>query len=167
MHTLPTKLNRPSIDNRWIARPRLPIVLDGALNQKLTLISAQPGNGKTTLVAQWRVRIAVSAVYLSLNEHDRDPDRFIRYLIAGVRRDFPEFGLDIESLILLPTLPPPHYLADSLVSDLTALKIPLVIVPDDLHTFASEPVQAILIRMIQFRSEQNTFALLNNYWFKE
>ena len=45
IHILPTKLNRPVTDSRWIVRPRLLSALDGALGKKLTLISAPAGYG--------------------------------------------------------------------------------------------------------------------------
>ncbi|VTR67434.1 hypothetical protein DESC_610017 [Desulfosarcina cetonica] len=47
------------------------------------------------------------------------------------------------------TEPPPHYLADTLVSALNSLEKPLVVVLEDFHTIASESVQTILSRMIQ------------------
>jgi LuxR family maltose regulon positive regulatory protein len=150
IHILATKLNRPAIDRRWMARPRLISSLDRSLDKRVTLISAPAGYGKTTLVVQWLDQITATPIWLSLDQYDNEPDRFIRYIIAGVRRHFPEFGIRTESLLASPTLPPPNYLADTLVSDLVALKKPLVIAIDDFHTTASEPVQAVLARMIQY-----------------
>ncbi|MEE4265089.1 MAG: hypothetical protein V2I56_20550, partial [Desulfobacteraceae bacterium] len=79
-NVLPTKLNRPPIDSRWIVRPRLLSALDDALSKKLTLISAPTGYGKTTLAAQWLDRIPHPSAWLSLDEHDSDPDRFLGYV---------------------------------------------------------------------------------------
>ena len=98
-----TKINRPAIDSRWIVRPRLLSALDGALSKKLTLISAPAGYGKTTLAAQWLDHLPHPSAWLSLDEHDSDPDRFLRYVVASIRKIFPQFGPQIESLFSSPT----------------------------------------------------------------
>ena len=92
------------------------------LNKRVTIISAPAGYGKTTLVAQWLNDIPHPSAWIYLDQYDNDPDRFIRYLIAGVRLHFPEFGVNTESLLSSPNLSPPDYLADTLISDLAALK---------------------------------------------
>ena len=115
---IPTKLNRPAIDSHWIVRPRLLSAFDDALGRKLTLISAPAGYGKTTLAAQWLAHIPHPSAWLSLDEHDSDPDRFLRYVIASIRKIFSQFAPQIEPLLSSPTLPPLEYLTDTLVSDL-------------------------------------------------
>ena len=39
-----------------------------------------------------------SAAWLSLDRHDKDPDRFLKYLTAAVHCVFPEFGPALEAL---------------------------------------------------------------------
>ena len=152
---VPTKLNRPDIDRRWIVRPRLLSALDDALSSKLTLISAPAGYGKTTLAAQWLDHIPHPSAWLSLDEHDSDPDRFLRYVVASIRKIFPQFGSQIEQLLFSPTLPPPRYLADMLISDLDALNETLILALDDFHTIASEPVQKMTTRLVQYLPERH------------
>jgi len=48
-----TKLERPVARPEFVERPRLLDRLDEALEHRVTLLSAPPGFGKTTLVAQW------------------------------------------------------------------------------------------------------------------
>jgi len=150
IHILPTKLNRPTVDSNWVLRPRLISRLDEGRKKRLTLISAPAGYGKTTLAVQWLNQVSENTTWLSLDKNDSDPDRFLRYLIAAVRRAFPGFGSKIESLLSSPELPPPDYLADTLISDLVALKKPLVVVFDDFHAIDSEPVQMMLTRAVQY-----------------
>ena len=146
---VPTKLNRPAIDSRWIVRPRLLSALDDAFGRKLTLISAPAGYGKTTLAAQWLDHIPHPSAWLSLDEHDIDPDRFLRYMIASIRKIFPQFGPQIATLLSSPTSPSPEYLADMLISDLAEPAKPWVLVFDDFHFIESEPVQ-IISRVVQY-----------------
>ena len=149
IHILPTKLNRPAIDSRWIVRPRLLSALDECLKKRVTLISAPAGYGKTTLAAQWLDHIPLPSAWLSLDEQDSDPNRFLGYLISSIRKIFPRFGPRIEPLLSSPTLPPADYLADVLISDLAALAEPLVLVFDDFHSIQSIPVQ-MMSRLVQY-----------------
>lgn len=150
VHIIQTKLNRPVVDSHWLVRPRLISVLDEARDRRLSLISAPAGYGKTTLAVQWLDHISSPAAWLSLDEHDSDPDRFLRYVIATIREIFPRFGLQIEPLLSSPTLPPPEYLADILISDLAEPVTPWVLVFDDFHCIESEHVQMMISRLVQY-----------------
>lgn len=147
---VPTKLNGPVIDSRWTVRPRLLSVLDDGFGRKLTLISAPAGYGKTTLAAQWLDHIPHPSAWLSLDEHDSDPDRFLKYVIASIRKIFPQFGTQIDSLLSSPTLPPLEYLTDALISDLTEPVKPWVLLFDDFQLIGSKPVQVMLSRLVQY-----------------
>lgn len=80
---LKTKLSNPIIRKDLVARPRLINELNADLWQangfarKLTLVCAPAGFGKTTLVADWLGNIGQRAVWLSLDEGDNDPARFL------------------------------------------------------------------------------------------
>jgi LuxR family maltose regulon positive regulatory protein len=71
---LATKLNAPPARGHLVARGRLTALL--AQGNPLTLISAPPGFGKTTLLSEWiagQDRAAVA--WLSLDADDNDPLR--------------------------------------------------------------------------------------------
>ena len=57
---LTTKLYIPPPRSDLVSRPRLLERLDAGLDRKLSLISAPAGFGKTTLIAEWGLRIAES-----------------------------------------------------------------------------------------------------------
>jgi len=155
-----TKINRPAVDQKWVKRPRLMSRLNEGRKRRVTLISAPAGYGKTTLVVQWLEQVTGHAAWLSLEKSDSDPDRFLKYVIASIRTVFPKFGLKIESLISSPTLPPPDYLADTLIADLAALNKPLVIVLDDFHTIVSEAAHMILTRVVQYQPDNLHMVIL-------
>jgi LuxR family maltose regulon positive regulatory protein len=52
--------------------------------------------------------------------------------------------------MLAAQLPPPDYLVDVMISDMAVLNKTLVLVLDDYSTIESEPVKAIVIRMVQY-----------------
>ena len=82
---LATKLYIPPARPNVVLRPRLLERLNQGLYRKLTLISAPAGFGKTTLVSAWLAACRRPAAWLSLDERDNDPARFLTYLVAALQ----------------------------------------------------------------------------------
>src|SRR6266498_2531761 len=85
--TLATKLYLPSHRAKVVFRPRLIEQLNNGLSssRKLTVISAPAGFGKTTLVSEWVAGCDRLIAWLSLDEADSDPIRFLIYLISALQ----------------------------------------------------------------------------------
>ena len=84
---LATKLYIPPPRPKIVLRPRLIERLNEGLSagRKLTLISASAGFGKTTLVSEWIAGCERPVAWLSLDEGDNDPARFLTYLVAALQ----------------------------------------------------------------------------------
>ena len=82
-----TKINLPSLKRNLVLRSRMTKALtDGIENgRKLTLISAPAGFGKTTLVSSWVEGNNIPAAWISLDDGDSDPTRFLTYLVAALQ----------------------------------------------------------------------------------
>jgi LuxR family transcriptional regulator, maltose regulon positive regulatory protein len=81
-----TKLGFPKARTNLVARPHLIEKLDQEPEHRLTLVSAPAGFRKTTLLVEWlegRAGDGVSVAWLSLDEGDNDPARFLSYLVAA------------------------------------------------------------------------------------
>src|SRR5512145_123299 len=94
---LATKLRPPSTGVRHLPRPRLSIDPASAGPFRLALVSAPAGSGKTTLLSDWyralrRPRATIAPAWLSLDEFDNEPRRFLSGLIAAVQVARPSFG---------------------------------------------------------------------------
>jgi LuxR family transcriptional regulator, maltose regulon positive regulatory protein len=91
-----TKLRPSQARPASVARPQLTARLEREAGRKLTLISAPAGFGKTTLLVEWlkgREDGDRSVAWVSLDEGDNDPVRFLSYLVAALRRTVgEEFG---------------------------------------------------------------------------
>ena len=85
MPLLATKLFIPPPRPKIVLRPHLVERLNNGLNGKLTLISAPAGFGKTTLVSEWIADCGRPVAWVSLDERDDDPSRFLTYLIAALQ----------------------------------------------------------------------------------
>jgi ATP/maltotriose-dependent transcriptional regulator MalT len=138
---LKPKLRAPSPRREQLVRPRLLQLLCKAPNFKITLISAPPGYGKTTLLAQWRQaeEARVPFAWISLDEQDNDPVRLWRHIVEAVRRVVPEedFGAGLVAMsaagqnLVEMTLP-------TLINELAELPHRLVVTLDDYQFVTAE-----------------------------
>ncbi len=107
-------------------------------NRKLILISAPPGFGKTTLLAEWMPRLSIPHAWLTLEENDDHPQRFFQYFIGAIQKVMPGFcEAESQALNALPQ-PPLASLTTAISNGLAALQEPLLIVLDDFH-FINDP----------------------------
>ena len=107
---LTTKFHIPPWRDVGVSRPRLLERLNAGLyeHRKLTLVSAPVGYGKTTLISEWAHASAkgIRFVWLSLDENDNDPQRFIYYWLAVFQPVDERIHEKIQPLLNLPQLPP-------------------------------------------------------------
>ena len=89
---LATKLFAPTPRPQLVVRPRLLEQLDATLDasHRLTVLSAPTGFGKTTLLADWLSHLEQSQkptrpAWLSLDDGDNDPTRFLTHLVAALK----------------------------------------------------------------------------------
>src|SRR5688572_10560213 len=92
---LATKLYIPPPRPKVVLRPRLIERLNEGLHRKLTLISAAAGFGKTTLVSEWVANCQRPAAWLSVDEGDNDPARFLAYLVAALQTIAADVGAGV------------------------------------------------------------------------
>jgi LuxR family transcriptional regulator, maltose regulon positive regulatory protein len=145
---LATKLFIPLPRPELVVRPRLLQRLDAGLSRGLTLVSASAGFGKTSLLSAWLARGSLPAAWLSLDEADSEPNRFLFYLLAALRTLQP--GLGEAALAALNASPPPpvESLLTGLLNELSALPAELILVLDDYHTIDSREVDALLAFLV-------------------
>jgi LuxR family transcriptional regulator, maltose regulon positive regulatory protein len=140
---LETKLYVPRWRPGSVPRGRLLQRLHEGAKRKLTLLSAPPGFGKTTLLAEWLAEAPADArpvAWLSLDQSDNHPVTFWTYLIAALQRVQPEIGASVVALLQSPQLPPIETLLAIVLNELSAMPHQLVLVLDDYHVIEASPI---------------------------
>ncbi len=141
---LQTKLSLPLLRRDLVPRAHLFERLNAGLYQgdsferRLTLVAAPAGYGKTTLVVNWLQDRAFNVAWLSLDDNDNDPIRFLTYLIAAIRQVNHGFGIQTEGLLRSPQPLPTEIILTSLTNELTGIDTFCFLVLDDYHCIRNQ-----------------------------
>jgi LuxR family transcriptional regulator, maltose regulon positive regulatory protein len=141
---LETKLYVPRPRRGLVARPRLSERLRRGAESKLTLISAPPGFGKTTLLAECLASAPAreqTVAWLSLDQSDNQPVSFWTYLITALQTVAPGVGARALSLLQEPQPPPIETVLPTLLNELSGLPNDIVLVLDDYHFIDAHDIQ--------------------------
>jgi LuxR family maltose regulon positive regulatory protein len=159
---LSTKLYAPPPRRELVPRPRLLRRLDDGLQPgvRLVLVSAPAGYGKTTLVSNWLSESGVDAAWLSLDEGDDDPVRFLQYLCAALHSIIPAVQAAPASVQEVQRLPP-AMMVNSLINEVAAHRAPFVLVLDDFHVIQAPAVLEILASLLERLPAQMHLMLLS------
>ena len=131
---LQTKLFLPRVRRDLVPRTRLSDQLGRTPRPRLTLVSAPPGFGKTTLLAAWLDGVAEDrpVAWVSLEETERAPESFWTYVVTALDTAAP--GVGATALPLLGTAHPPMAtVLSAVLNALSALPAGLDVVLDDYH----------------------------------
>jgi LuxR family maltose regulon positive regulatory protein len=168
---LATKLYIPAPRSQIVLRPRLVVRLNDGLGRKLTLISAPAGFGKTTLVSEWIVDLRLlnadysaspgersisnqKFAWLSLDEGDSDPARFLAYLIAALQTIEKTLGEGVLAALQSPQPSATEALLTGLLNELADLPDPFLLVLDDYHLIDSTAVDGFLAFLVEHQPPQ-------------
>lgn len=130
-----TKLYVPQIRRSFVRRARLDERLDRTPYARLTLVSAPPGFGKTTLLAAWlgdSTSPQRPVAWVSLEESERQPASFWTYVLTALDAAAP--GVATAALPLLQAVHPPiDTVLATVLNELSTVPEGLDLVLDDYH----------------------------------
>jgi LuxR family maltose regulon positive regulatory protein len=146
-----TKITVPPLRPRMVVRRRLIELVDDAVNRPLILLSAPAGFGKTSLVASWvhQPREGSRVAWVSLDQEERDPVRFLSYLVAALTNVELKTGNAQLSLLGGPDMLRPEHLTALLLNAMVGMQQRTVLVLDDYHRASSPEVDSSLAFMVE------------------
>jgi LuxR family transcriptional regulator, maltose regulon positive regulatory protein len=160
-----TKIIIPHRRPELLSRTRLLESLKALLDNKLLLLSAPAGYGKTSLLIDLANHVDMPVCWLSLDLLDRDPQRFLAYLIASLAEQFPKVGE--ASRVQLHQLRSIEQDAESILITLTNelyenAENDFLLIIDDFHLLDEAPIIASLINRFLQLVDENCHLLLSS-----
>ncbi|HKG23340.1 MAG TPA: hypothetical protein VKC34_15685, partial [Blastocatellia bacterium] len=151
---LRTKLLPPRLGRRVLARPRLSQRLRSYLDRPATILCANAGCGKTTLVTEFVRSSSLRSVWYQIDPSDLDLAVFFGYLVYGIRNLRPEFGQVVLGFIAETEdlASKTDQLVDVFVNEVSEqIEEKMIVVLDDYHHVdTSEPIAAAVDRLLQY-----------------
>ena len=152
---LRTKLLPPRPTPELLSRPRLTNRLLANLSYPLTLVTANAGSGKTTLVADFLRTHKRQFVWYQLDHTDADPSVFLGYLSFGIQQHVPGFGEALFSYFQEATgelAQHPERAVDVFLNEvLERVEQQLILVLDDYHHLGADTaVHPVLDRLLAY-----------------
>ena len=117
--------------------------------RRLTLISASAGFGKTTLVSEWVAGCGQPVAWLSLDEGDNDPTRFLTYLVAALQTLVANIGAGVLDALQSPQPPPIESILTALLNEIATIPDNFVLVLDDYHVIDAKPIDHALTFLLE------------------
>ena len=154
---LTTKLYIPQVRPNLVPRPRLSKRLEEGMRNKLTLISAPAGFGKTTLLSEWRMMHSSDEyplAWVSLEEADNDPPRFLSYLVAALQTIETDIGEAALASLRSPQPPPIESLLTALINEVAAIQKDFALVLDDYHVIEAQLIHDAIAFLLEHMPPQ-------------
>lgn len=166
---LQTKFYAPPTRPNLVHRAQLLARFSAESVRPFTLVSAPAGFGKTTLICTWLEELRTTryalrndtadavvsenpksptpnpaVAWLSLDEDDNDPPRFLTYLIAALQTHHLHLGENSLALLAAPQTPSPKSILTQVINDVSTLAEPLILILDDYHLITSQSIHEAL-----------------------
>lgn len=143
-----TKLHRPRPVQGVLPRARLVDALSHS--QRLTLLLAPAGYGKTTTLSTWLETCEVPCAWLSLDENDNELGLFVSYLAMAIRTLFQDSLEHTAKAINGLTEPSPEDVIRTVANDLDAIEQPFILALDDYHTIRNPDIQSLIFELVKY-----------------
>ena len=144
---LTSKIRPPTRRSETIDRSRITSGLVGA-SGGLTLVTAPPGFGKSTLLAQWIEQDDRPFAFVTLEETENDPIALWTCIVRAIQSVEPSFAAAVEPQLRSMGSLALDLLVVRIIAEMERLERPLVLALDDLHTVKNAACHSSLASLI-------------------
>lgn len=156
MSILQTKLIVPPLHPDLVSRSRLTDKISSGikLGNKLTLVAAPAGFGKSTTVSIWANERQCKVSWFSLDDQDNEPIQFWAHLVASVQTVYPQFGQEIFAALTATPPAPVNSILPGLVNEFANLETMLGLVLDDYHVIHNQEIHDSISYLLEHQPQQ-------------
>jgi ATP/maltotriose-dependent transcriptional regulator MalT len=148
-----------------LGRGRLLGWLDQHATDRVVVVSAEVGYGKSTLLADYARRSGTRCAWYRVEESDADWISFLGHLVAAIRVALPGFGSSTEALLrhVAAVGPTRDIVTSSLLAEMSDVPAErTLVVLDDFHLVGdSDDVRSILRRLLESAPDDWLFAVVS------
>jgi LuxR family maltose regulon positive regulatory protein len=155
-----SKFRAPDLRSGMVHRDRVVHRLRASRGHRVVSITAPPGYGKTTVLAQWARRDRRAFAWVSLDERDNDPSVLLTYVAAAVHRT-EAIDPGVFDALASPGLAAAITAVSRLGGSLQARSAPVVLVLDDLHLVSRRDCVDAVLRLAEHLPEGSQMALVS------
>lgn len=157
----PTPASHIPSTNGNIVRPRLLEKLNAVLDHRLTIVSAPPGYGKTTVVAQFAHQVDCPVAWHTIDERQRDVPNLYARCLAVLDPIIP--GIQTPAAIIGR---PPNEVAALITDAISDSRLQkMIYILDDVHHLAPSPAaEAWLYALVELLPTNCHLMLLSRIW---
>ena len=163
MNILRTRLFKPVVSDRYIARPRLMQIMNDGRNKPVQKVIAAAGYGKSIFVSQWLDETGSRHCWISIEEDCNDLLTLLKYLIEAVRTIDQTPLLELGHLGNSLELPENTELAVPVLNSLQRIKEEIIFVLDDYHNVHNQLVHNFFTGLLNHFPEQHRIILISRY----
>ena len=151
------KVQCPALRDETLARDRLLDWLSARIHDRVILVLADAGYGKTTLLADFSRRTRLRTLWYRFEEDDRDWAAVLSHLVAAGREHDPAFAPTTTSLLAELSVggPTREAVIDVFLRELPTLtQQGAVLILDDFHLADESPDVRLIVRELVARSPE-------------
>ena len=153
----PAKVQRPQLRDETLARDRLLDWLAAKIHQRVILVLADAGYGKTTLLADFSRRTRLRTMWYRLDDEDRDWIAFLSHLVAAGRELDPAFAPTTSAMLTNLAMGGPTLdsAIDVYLRELASIAAQgAVLILDDFHLVDDSPDVRVIVRELVVRAPE-------------
>ncbi len=148
---LDTKLFVPPVREGMVRRERLMRSLEQGLKRGLVVVSAPAGFGKTTILSELAAQAGMPMAWLSLDEGDNDPQRFLLHLAASITKTGEDTGEGATQMLQAMPPAPAELVMTALINAVQERGTRIALVLDDYQFVHATEVHAAVRFLIDHR----------------
>ena len=148
----------PWLRDEVVGRPRLTDPLAGSMGH-LVVVSAPPGFGKTTLLAQWAALDPRPFAFVSLESTENDPAELWSSIVYSLGQIHPSTDESVEATLGSQGGLAVESIVRRVAAELEQLEQPMVLVLDDLHAIKNPTCIESLASFVNHAAGPLTIAL--------